>query len=93
MSHWSPQDWALFVSTVIVPLLAAVATLWKAISNNTKETTLNTEVTSYNTADRALKTAATVEQLSTIQTLVTDIHKGTGDGVVPIVVNPPAPPV
>lgn len=86
MSHWSPQDWAVFVSTVIVPLFAAVATLWAAVNKNTNVTKANTE-------DRAVKSAATVEQLSTIQTLVTDIHKGTGDGVVPIVVNPPAPPV
>lgn len=85
MSNWTPQDWMIFLGAIVTTITAIVAVLSPFILNVIKAIKENTAVTVANTTDRAVKTAATNEALSTIQTLVTDIHRGTGDGTSPTV--------
>ncbi len=86
---WTPADFGVFFLAAAT-FLGTVTTLALQIIKAVKE---NTAVTVANTLDRAAKTAMTSEQLGTIQTLVTDIHKGTGDGAVQpsVTVNIPPP--
>lgn len=86
MSEWSVQDWLIFIGAVTtfltVTLVPAVLTIIREIKKATET----------NLADRATKTAETLQVLAPIATQVNDIHAGTGNGGVTVNVPPSQPP-